>query len=86
MGFLNGCSIYRYDNEAAKNVIKTIINAKEFDRSASAKYRRENAKIGLAVSKGKKNKLVIGTHNLGDILNGDNTKAVSLYFNIKIQF
>ena len=46
----------------------------------------EDTKIGLAISKGKKNKFVIGTHNLGDIFNGDNTKAVSLYFNIKIRF
>ena len=46
----------------------------------------EDTKIGLAILKGKKNKFVIGTHNLGDIFNGDNTKAVSLYFNIKIRF
>ena len=35
--------------------------------------------------KGKK-KLILGTHHLEDIFNGDKAKAVSFYFNIQLQF
>ncbi len=42
--------------------------------------------LGLALSKGKKYNLTIGTHHLEDILNSKNVKAFSLYFNIKLKF
>jgi hypothetical protein len=42
--------------------------------------------LGLALSKGKKNKLVIGTQHLEDILSGDKGKSVSIYFNLLFQF
>ena len=42
--------------------------------------------LGLALSKGEKNKLTIGTHHLEDVFSGDKAKSVSVYFNIKLQF
>ena len=46
-----------------------------------------NTNLGLALSKGKKNNFMIGTHHLEDILKKrSKAKAVSVYFNIKLQF
>jgi hypothetical protein len=42
--------------------------------------------LGLSLSKGEKNKLTIGTQHLEDVFTGDKAKAVSVYFNIKLQF
>jgi len=42
--------------------------------------------LGLALSKGKKHNFTIGTHHLEDILKSSSAKAVSVYFNIKLQF
>ena len=41
--------------------------------------------LGFAISTGKKRKLVIGTEHIEDLTNGNNAKAVSLYFNMIIQ-
>ena len=46
-----------------------------------------NTNLGLALSKGKKHNFMIGTHHLEDILKkSSKAKAVSVYFNIKLQF
>ena len=46
-----------------------------------------NTNLGLALSKGKKHNFMIGTHHLEDILKkSSKAKAVSIYFNIKLQF
>ena len=42
--------------------------------------------LGLALSKGKKHNFTIGTHHLEDVLKNSSAKAVSIYFNIKLQF
>ena len=42
--------------------------------------------FGLALSKGKKHNFTIGTHYLEDVLKSNSAKAVSVYFNIKLQF
>ena len=42
--------------------------------------------LGLALSKGKKHNFTIGTHHLEDVLKSSSAKAVSVYFNIKLQF
>ena len=42
--------------------------------------------FGLALSKGKKHNFTIGTHHLEDVLKSNSAKAVSVYFNIKLQF
>ena len=45
-----------------------------------------NTNLGLALSKGKKNNFTIGTHHLEDLFKSSSAKAVSVYFNIKLQF
>ena len=45
-----------------------------------------NTNLGLALSKGKKHNFTIGTHHLEDVLKSSRAKAVSIYFNIKLQF
>ena len=42
--------------------------------------------LGLALSKGKKHNFTLGTHHLEDVINKKKAKAVSVYFNIKLQF
>ena len=42
--------------------------------------------VGLAMFKGKKHKLILGTHHLEDLLNGDKATAVSVYLKIKLNF
>jgi len=42
--------------------------------------------LGLALSKGKKHNFTVGTHHLEDVINKKKAKAVSVYFNIKLQF
>ena len=41
--------------------------------------------LGLAFSKGEKNKLTIGTQHLEDVFAGDKAKSVSIYFNLLFQ-
>jgi len=45
-----------------------------------------NTNLGLALSKGTKHNFTIGTHHLEDILKSIKAQAVSIYFNIKLQF
>ena len=45
-----------------------------------------NFNVGLGISKGEKRKFTLGTQHLGDLLNGDKAKAVSVYLKIKLQF
>ena len=45
-----------------------------------------NTNLGLALSKGKKHNFTIGTHHLEDVLKSSKAKAVSIYFNINLQF
>ena len=45
-----------------------------------------NTNLGLALSKGTKHNFTIGTHHLEDVLKSSSAKAVSVYFNIKLQF
>ncbi|MEC7863637.1 MAG: DUF5723 family protein [Bacteroidota bacterium] len=68
--------------------IHSILNTKycDFVPTLSHGGYSNDTNIGLALSKGKKNKLVIGTHHLEDIFNGEKATAVSLYFNIQLQF
>ena len=42
--------------------------------------------LGLALSKGEKNKLTIGTQHLEDVFAGDKAKSVSIYFNLLFKF
>ncbi|MAW21519.1 MAG: hypothetical protein CMD16_03890 [Flavobacteriales bacterium] len=42
--------------------------------------------LGLALSKGYKNKLILGTQHLEDALSGETAKAISIYLNLLLQF
>jgi len=68
--------------------IQSIFNAKKYDIIPNLSYGgySNDTNIGLALSKGKKNKLILGTQHLEDIFNGEKSKAISLYFNIQLQF
>ncbi len=68
--------------------INSIFNATNYDVIPSISYGGyiNDTNIGLAFSKGKKHKFIIGTHHLEDILNNDQAKNVSLYFNIQLHF
>ena len=67
--------------------IRSTFNTKYFNVIPTLSYGGYNneSNIGLALSKGNKNKLVIGTHHLEELFNGDNAKALSLYLNIQLQ-
>ena len=68
--------------------ITSIIKNKNFDLLPSLSYggftKEEN--IGLAISKGNKNKLIVGTNHLEDLFKGEEAQALSLFINIKLQF
>lgn len=68
--------------------ITSIIKNKNFDLLPSFSYggftKEEN--IGLAISKGNKNKLIVGTNHLEDLFKGEEAQALSLFINIKLQF
>jgi len=68
--------------------INSIFNATNYDIIPSISYGGyiNDTNIGLAFSKGKKHKFIIGTHHLEDIFNNDQAKNVSLYFNIQLHF
>ena len=79
---------FRESNYKPLYYIHSVFNTRYYDVLPSLSYGgySENTQIGLAISKGKKNKFIIGTHHLEDVFNGDKAEAVSLYFNIQIKF
>ena len=78
---------FKESNFSPLYYINSIFNVKRYDVIPSLSYGgySNDANIGLALSKGKKYKFVIGTHHIEDIFNGENAKAASLYFNIQLQ-
>ena len=68
--------------------IHSIIQIKNYSLIPRISYGgyTNNTNIGLALSTGKKNKLIIGTNHLEDILIKENAQALSLYINIKLHF
>ena len=68
--------------------INSSYEAKYFDILTSIRYGgySDNTNIGLALSKGRRNRLIVGTHHLQDIFNGYKAKNLSIYFNIQLQF
>ena len=68
--------------------IHSIIKNKKYDLIPRISYGgyTKDTNIGMALSKGEKNKLTIGTNHLEDLFNGDKAQAFSLYINIKLQF
>tara|TARA_B100000767_G_scaffold148243_1_gene139623 strand:- start:519 stop:1754 length:1236 start_codon:yes stop_codon:yes gene_type:complete len=68
--------------------IQSVFNAKYCDVIPTLNYGgySSDTNLGLALSKGKKHNFTIGTNHLEDILKSNKAKAVSIYFNIKLQF
>jgi len=68
--------------------IQSVYTAKYCDIIATLKHGgySSNTNLGLALSKGKKHNFMIGTHYLEDVLKNSKAKAVSIYFNINLQF
>ena len=68
--------------------IKSILNAKYCNIIPTLSYGGYSSYInlGLALSKGKKHNLTLGTHHLEDVLKKNSAKAISVYFNIKFKF
>ena len=68
--------------------MQSVFNAKYCDVIPTLSYGgySSDTNLGLALSKGKKHIFSIGTHHLEDVLKSSSAKAVSVYFNIKLQF
>ena len=68
--------------------IQSVYTATYFDILATLSHGgySSNTNLGLALSKGRKHNFTIGTHHLEDVLNSSTAKAVSIYFNMNLQF
>jgi len=68
--------------------MQSIFNIKYCDIIPTLSYGgySSDTNLGLALSKGKKHNFTIGTHHFEDVLKSSSAKAVSVYFNIKLQF
>lgn len=68
--------------------VQSIINIKNYNITPSICHGgySNNTNIGLALSRGKENKIIIGTNHLEDIFNGNKANAINLFLNLKIQF
>ena len=68
--------------------ITSNYNVKNYDLIPSLSYGgySNDPNLGLALSKGQKNKLVLGAYHIEDLFSGEQAKALSLYFNIQLQF
>jgi hypothetical protein len=75
-------------NFATLYYIQSIFNTKYCDVIPTLSHGGYSAdtNLGLALSRGKKYNFTLGTHHLEDVLSGKKAKAVSVYFNIKLQF
>ena len=46
----------------------------------------KDTNLGLALAKGKKNKLILGTYNLLDLINNNDANSLSIYINLTKHF
>ena len=79
---------FKESNFATLYYIQSIFNTKYCDIIPTLSHGGygKNTNLGLALSKGKKHSFTVGTHHLEDVVNKNKAKAVSVYFNIKLQF
>tara|TARA_B100001142_G_scaffold201812_1_gene200315 strand:- start:830 stop:2140 length:1311 start_codon:yes stop_codon:yes gene_type:complete len=79
---------FKESNFSPLYYIKSIIRTKYLNIIPTLAYGGYNNQenIGLAISKGKKYKFVLGTHHLEDLFYKDKAKALSVHFNMNIQF
>ena len=68
--------------------MQSVLNAKYCDVITTLSYGgySSDTNFGFALSKGTKHNLTIGTSHLEDLIKSNSTKALSIYFNIKLQF
>ena len=68
--------------------MQSVINAKYCDVIPTLSYGgySSDTNLGLALSKKTKHNFTIGTHHLKDLFKSSSANAVSIYFNIKLQF
>jgi len=79
---------FKESNFATLYYIQSIFNAKYCDVIPTVSHGGYSGdmNLGLALSKGKKYNFTIGTQHLEGVLKSRNTKELSVYFNIKLQF
>ena len=79
---------FRESNFIPLYYIQSVYTAKYCDVITTLSHGgySSNTNLGLALSKGKKHNLTIGTYHLEDVLKSSKAQAVSIYFNIKLQF
>jgi hypothetical protein len=68
--------------------VSAVSELKYFDALPTLSYGgySNDFNIGLALSKGKRNKFTVGTQHLEGVFSGDKSKEVSVYFNFLLQF
>ena len=68
--------------------IHSVLNTKYYNIIPTLSYGgySEDGNIGLALSRGEKNKFIIGTHHLEDVFKGKESKAASIYFSLTKYF
>lgn len=68
--------------------IKSKTDIKEATLFPSISYGgyTQDFNIGLAIEKGKKNKIIIGAQHLEELVNWNSANALSVYLDIKIKF
>jgi len=78
----------RESNYAPLYWVSAVSTLKYFDALPSLSYGgySNDVDLGLALSKGSKNRFTLGTQHLEDIFSGDKAKAVSIYLNLLLQF
>ena len=79
---------FKESNFATLYYIQSVFNSKYCDVIPTLSHGGYSAdtNLGLALSRGKKHNFTVGTHHLEDVVNKKKAKAVSVYFNIKLQF
>jgi hypothetical protein len=79
---------FKESNFATLYYIQSVFNSKYCDVIPTLSHGgySGDTNLGLALSRGKKHNFTVGTHHLEDVINKKKAKAVSLYFNIKLQF
>jgi hypothetical protein len=79
---------FKESNFATLYYIQSVFNSKYCDVIPTLSHGGYSAdtNLGLALSRGKKYNFTVGTHHLEDVINKKKAKAVSVYFNIKLQF
>tara|TARA_B110000467_G_C18274017_1_gene454249 strand:+ start:104 stop:1339 length:1236 start_codon:yes stop_codon:yes gene_type:complete len=79
---------FKESNFATLYYIQSVFNSKYCDVIPTLSHGgySANTNLGLALSRGKKHNFTVGTYHLENVLNKKKAKAISVYFNIKLQF